>query len=437
MALADIPPDGPPRRLDSWKEIAEYLRRDVRTATRWKSQGLPVHRVAGGKGRSVFAFTHEVDAWMAGRFPESEVIAAPTAAEPPRRSNRMFIVVVACGLVAIVAVAVAVSRGATPAVDLAALEATITPTYVSVADVSGVPRILHRFGPGAVPLEGRNARIEDLDADGSPNVVAAVSYYDTTAGQASGPGEFLNLSLQGDLQWRFSFNDAINFSGGQVSGPWTISDWQTEPDAGPKRIAVVAHDSTWWASVATILDAKGRRQGTFVNPGWLESVMWRSADQLAVAGFNNDRNGGMLALLDAVKLEGRAPAGDYAEYACVTCSSKVPLFYAVFPRSELNQVTSSRFNRARVSAAGDRLIVTTVEISRKGGDATAFYEFDRDLRFVQARYSDIYWSEHKRLELEGRLTHTRETCSDREGPKAVEIWDAVRGWVRTTPSGGS
>src|SRR3954463_10845884 len=37
-------------RLDSWKEIAAYLRRGVRTVQRWeRDEGLPVHRLAHGK----------------------------------------------------------------------------------------------------------------------------------------------------------------------------------------------------------------------------------------------------------------------------------------------------------------------------------------------------------------------------------------------------
>ena len=35
-------------RLDSWKEIAAYLRRDVRTVQRWEErESLPVHRLQG------------------------------------------------------------------------------------------------------------------------------------------------------------------------------------------------------------------------------------------------------------------------------------------------------------------------------------------------------------------------------------------------------
>src|SRR2546427_1723601 len=53
-------------RLDSWKEIAEYLRRDITTVIRWeREKGLPVHRVPGGKRHAVYAYREEIDAWLA------------------------------------------------------------------------------------------------------------------------------------------------------------------------------------------------------------------------------------------------------------------------------------------------------------------------------------------------------------------------------------
>ncbi|MGA7294164.1 MAG: tetratricopeptide repeat protein [Terriglobales bacterium] len=55
-------------RLDSWKAIAEYLSRDVRSVQRWeRSLGLPVHRVSGEKGGVVFAFTGELERWLQSR----------------------------------------------------------------------------------------------------------------------------------------------------------------------------------------------------------------------------------------------------------------------------------------------------------------------------------------------------------------------------------
>ena len=55
-------------RLDSWKEIAMYLRREVRTVQRWeKREGLPIHRQIHEKASSVCAFKHEIDAWLHSR----------------------------------------------------------------------------------------------------------------------------------------------------------------------------------------------------------------------------------------------------------------------------------------------------------------------------------------------------------------------------------
>lgn len=53
-------------RLDSWKEIAAYLRKGVRTIQRWEqSDGLPVRRLGSDKSGPVFAYKSELDAWLA------------------------------------------------------------------------------------------------------------------------------------------------------------------------------------------------------------------------------------------------------------------------------------------------------------------------------------------------------------------------------------
>jgi hypothetical protein len=51
--------------LNSWKEIANYIGRGVRTAQRYESQfGFPVHRPAGKDRTSVLAFSDELDEWL-------------------------------------------------------------------------------------------------------------------------------------------------------------------------------------------------------------------------------------------------------------------------------------------------------------------------------------------------------------------------------------
>jgi TolB-like protein/Flp pilus assembly protein TadD len=61
MTMQDRPAND---RLDSWKEIAAYLKKEVRTVQRWeKNHALPVRRLAQGKLGTVFAYKSDLDAW--------------------------------------------------------------------------------------------------------------------------------------------------------------------------------------------------------------------------------------------------------------------------------------------------------------------------------------------------------------------------------------
>src|SRR4051794_15208731 len=66
------PPPGPGNtsedRLQSWKEIAGYLRFGVRTVQRWEeTEAMPVHRRVQDRRSTVFAFKRELDEWYENR----------------------------------------------------------------------------------------------------------------------------------------------------------------------------------------------------------------------------------------------------------------------------------------------------------------------------------------------------------------------------------
>jgi Tfp pilus assembly protein PilF len=91
---------GPEERLDSWKDIAAYLQRDVSTVQRWeKREGMPVHRHVHDKLGSVYAFRSDLDAWRARA---SHLAPAPMPAE--RRRTPWRLVVAAGGLIAVAAI---------------------------------------------------------------------------------------------------------------------------------------------------------------------------------------------------------------------------------------------------------------------------------------------------------------------------------------------
>jgi excisionase family DNA binding protein len=120
-------------RLDSWKEIAAYLGRKVRTVQRWaNTRHLPVHRIPGGERPRVFALKAEIDAWLeaSGRDPQSHDQPAGTPAsgpafdadpsQPPQASattspaRRTRIARLAVSLAVLVAGAVALGRWLRP-----------------------------------------------------------------------------------------------------------------------------------------------------------------------------------------------------------------------------------------------------------------------------------------------------------------------------------
>jgi TolB-like protein/tetratricopeptide (TPR) repeat protein len=83
------PTESPPRnRLDSWKEIAAYLKRDVTTVQRWeKREEMPVHRHLHDRIGSVYAFTSELDAWQLSRKLTLEEEPEEQAAGVPGKKN--------------------------------------------------------------------------------------------------------------------------------------------------------------------------------------------------------------------------------------------------------------------------------------------------------------------------------------------------------------
>ena len=121
---ARVPENSTELRLESWKEIAAYLNRDVTTVQRWeKREAMPVHRHLHDKRGSVYALAAELDEWARSRSlepaqestPEDVSPAAPQPARQPEtlRSTSThgwrFVLPIA-GAVAILAIGAALWR---------------------------------------------------------------------------------------------------------------------------------------------------------------------------------------------------------------------------------------------------------------------------------------------------------------------------------------
>jgi hypothetical protein len=411
-------------RLDSWKAIATYLKRDERTVRRWeRERGLPVRRVPGRRGASVFAYAAEIDTWL------QRAQATPVETSPARWRRPL----------AVAALVAAVGGGfawwAVVAKGRQASRVEVTPTAIVAFNASGARVWEHPF-----PDDERahaflhRPNVYEVAPGRPPVLLAATSFRIRPEDEAVLGGQVFSFTPLGQVERAFSFDETVRFASAAYAPPWGITDVRAIAADGRRRVAVAAHHYTWWPSLVTLLDEAGRRQGTFVHAGWIEYVRWLAADRLIVTGYAQEQAGGMVALLDAAALDGAGPVAPDGPFACTGCAAGRPLRYVVMPRTEVNRAAAAPFNRARLQPIGARIQVRTIEIPQADGTgeaaaaADAIYEFTPSLDLLSASFSERYWEVHRALEAEGKLDHSREQCPDRDGPREIHVWESATGW---------
>lgn len=66
--------------FQSWKDIASYFKRSVRTCQHWeKTLGLPVHRLDRSPKARVYAYREELDKWLETKLHEIKKAERPSA----------------------------------------------------------------------------------------------------------------------------------------------------------------------------------------------------------------------------------------------------------------------------------------------------------------------------------------------------------------------
>lgn len=420
--MSELPPTR--ERLDSWKAIADYLKRDVATVRRWeKGLGLPVHRV-GGSGRSVFAYAAEIDSWLATRpaAPEAVSTLSATVSGPPVRAHSSWLLLVlAVGLL----LTSLYARPRPMAPGELSIEVTATGLIARGADREEHWR--HEFPKGSTSYLPLSAPVQ-ITRGAAPAVYVATSYSARQSEEQVESGVLSRFDLAGRLQQSFAFRDHVTFGGVAYGAPWAITSFAVNEAEAGDRVAVAAHHYSWNPGLVTVLDGQWRQVGTFAHAGWIEQVRWLGPDRLLIGGFSNAHDGGMVALLDPAALDGQGPAVAGSPHVCESCGAAGPLRMFIFPRSELNRVSASPFNRVILYTSDGLISARAIEMPVTRGDADAVYEFNQSLDLVSAKFSERYWDMHRAFEADGRITHRRDQCPDRDGPREVRIWEPKTGW---------
>jgi hypothetical protein len=455
------------QRLDSWKEIAAHIGRDIRTAIRWeKARGLPVHRVPGKGARDpVFAYRSELDEWLRrgknGTAPTTEVQAdgvtsteqlhlsgTPEAAGSPKvdRTRSRLIGASSAVLVMLLAVFIFLARRPLPSGLTAKIQ--FTTAGVQGLDDAGQVIWMHQFSALIHPeslkhmeLLNNLVRIADLYGDGRREMLVTVPLE-----RSRNPGdvpltEVDCFSRDGKLLWSYVPQEKLRFGNYDLDGPWIVEDILLSPSAKPVIWVALAH-YRWGNSIVVQLDpATGKSITRFVNTGIvykLKETRISGKPYLLIGGFNNEYAAGILAAVNEDQPYAVSPQTTGTRHKCLSCPEGVPDYYFVFPRSEINRLLKSWEDSVRfLNVQGNNIEVDKSELGDPAlGDQTdigkvhVVYEFHADpiLRPFTVRFDSWYDMMHRDLQSKGKLNHTLESCPERLHPEPVRLWTPGGGW---------
>jgi hypothetical protein len=423
--------NGNSTRLDSWKDIATYLRRDVRTAIRWeKEKGLPVRRVPGGQRKAVFAFTSELDAWLthelepqglkpssfyglhgaagsralskpeeessAHTAPEGVSLSSPpfpsapagpdarsifvdeaTAPHSRRRKWRYYVALVAAaGIIASVGMAFW-SRTHTSGQNFP-VRVGFTLNSLQAFDADG--QMLWSYAlPGTVdPVEtfdGRRLedgiRIVDFRGDGEREVLAVLRMRVGPNATSINHSEVDMFSSRGKLLWSYVPRGRLRFATHDLKDGWNALDVFVSDHQGRKQIWVAVDHTVWGHSFIVNLDAEtGKDTVRYVNSGTtvkLNELATPHGNFLLAGGFNNEYDSGTLAVIDESKAFAVSPQTEGTSHKCLNCPKGDPDYYFVFPRSEINELM--QFYEDRIAVV--RVWNDEIEVWKKETESNA------------------------------------------------------------------
>ena len=414
-----------PERLDSWKAIANYLGRDIRTAVRWEAErGLPVRRVPGTKRSGVFAYREELDAWLAAHPTGNGDPPAERTPEPAAIPRRVWIYATTAVAVGIVLAAGFISWADDPAVVRLDIRGT---ELRALDDESGV---LWTHGFDAAVLEPGNGRwthIGDLDGVDGNEIVAVVKVGRKPGGEIV--DQLLAFSNDGRLEWTRIPDAQLRFGDGAYGPPWTSEDLLAFESDGQPRLAWAIRHYTWWPSMVLVFDAGGAERGRFVNSGWIRRLaISQDGSVLFASGISNAHRATFVARLDAAHVAGSSPEDTDSSFACLECGADRPLGYVVAPRTDVSeQAIFPPLYAPEIQTFSDGHFQLRVSENSDPSPPEMIYEFSAAHAVTRARFSERFWDSHRRLHADGTLQHDERDCPLRAGLDVRE-WTPSTGW---------
>ncbi len=415
-------------RLDSWREIADYLKREVRTVSRWEQdRGLPVHRVPGGKRGAVYAYRSEVDAWL-----KSSAKTPPVDSESGRPSlwwKTAIGLASACILAFALLLAFRFSQHPNPQ------RVKVVGAELTALDGSGnaiwryqFPKPLKGFDGEQEPTQFvSQVHIQDLNGDGKNEILVAASY----GFQYQSSDELYAFASNGRLLWRYQPNATFNFVGRKASGPWKFRALVIVPVDGKSEVWASFSDPVFAPAIVSSVDWNGHSAIRYVSSGSVLALFGVHNERgtfVLAGGVNNEYRAASYAILNVGQPSATSPQSQGNSFQCKDCPSGHPSRFVTVPQTEASIGFGQPYNIVNTFQTRQTgILLMVIEAPEPG--ATSYYELSDELLPKNVTVSSDYRQAHERMEKRGLIDHKWANCQEQKKPVAARVWDEAHGWT--------
>jgi hypothetical protein len=431
--------------LNSWKEIAGYLGRDIRTCLRWdKNLGLPIHRVDPESPKSrVYAFKAELDEWLR----QATLNNAERQRSPQRQGSWKKILTLGIPVLGIAAALLLIVlnriRGPAEPADFHIEKSALVilnekgkelwrydTGLRNLAEEASYRRNFQfrRTSEDAIAHLAPYLMIKDINADGKMEVLFTTQTIDER-----NEGELICFNDRGGELWRFKAGRELKFGPMVYSDDYRICGFDTfdiEND-GKLEIFVSSLHNPHWPTQLVALSSHGELLGEYWHSGHLSEFAFDDLDgdgkmEIIFAGLNNEYGKGCLVVFEVDDLHGSSPQME-EEFRCPELGRGSEKFYILFPRTDVDLIAHP------VEAIGRIDIQKNMRLSLVAAISRILFILNPELAVENVVFSHGFMQMHQEGVLAGKLKSTLDE-KYRENIKNGILYYDGRGWIsKPTP----
>lgn len=383
------------RKLDSWKEIADFLGVSVRTAHRWKdSSRMPVHRTPAGH---VWADSSDLESWRRGLSEQRWRRWRVRAIQLTGIAGIVF----AAGLFWFVDRPGPPTSARIDGQQLTTLDARNRTVWTTT-----IAQRLGFSGNWGWDVSTPD-RYLSSDIDGDERLEVVLNLLPERA--ADGPGRLICYDDSGHVRWEFALGRAFRDRFGDYTLDYLGHIVRAVRIRGVPYVLSIATHRLWHPSQVALLDPRsGKPVEEFWHPGAITHALVADlnhdgTDELVLAGLNNPGPGpgspALMALELPFSLHPTVPDSLMADV-----SDGGPTAYVLFPRADVLEAQAGMAAIAHVLFEEPDTLVARLRFTAKQS-TNLTYRLDPELR-VRDLFSTIdLASTHDLVAKTGALGH--------------------------------